>query len=117
MGTRDVVKLYMKVQCITWEEQRPITTLEEPNIAMYVILEGCVEKTGEDGIAHMLSPGDSFGEEVLLGVKNKYEYKTSALTTVSMCMIAKREFEECFDSMPDVRDTMRKNVLQMIDRR
>eukprot|EP00929_Paragymnodinium_shiwhaense_P118954 TRINITY_DN9084_c0_g1_i2.p1 TRINITY_DN9084_c0_g1~~TRINITY_DN9084_c0_g1_i2.p1 ORF type:complete len:873 (-),score=228.69 TRINITY_DN9084_c0_g1_i2:96-2714(-) len=60
----------------------------------------------------ILHPGDSFGEELLLGFEREYSYSIFALTRLGLLMIPREDFTERFGGMTDFMATLRENFLQ-----
>eukprot|EP00930_Biecheleria_cincta_P044637 TRINITY_DN3072_c0_g3_i2.p1 TRINITY_DN3072_c0_g3~~TRINITY_DN3072_c0_g3_i2.p1 ORF type:complete len:717 (+),score=107.19 TRINITY_DN3072_c0_g3_i2:98-2248(+) len=63
------------------------------------------------GKEEALHQGDSFGEEVLLGVRSHYDYTVTASSTAVLLMISIDEFLQAFKGMPEIISVMRTNFL------
>merc|ERR1712216_19022 len=70
---------------------------------------GKVRKEVPNGPTSWLGHGDSFGEEILFGLTEKYEYTTVPESDTRLYMLLEDEFQDCFKSMPDVLEQMRMN--------
>ncbi|KAJ8599999.1 hypothetical protein CTAYLR_001836 [Chrysophaeum taylorii] len=57
-----------------------------------------------------LGAGESFGEEVLLGLEKSYAYTVDAVTALEMCAIPTEEFLKCFNGMPDILARIKANL-------
>jgi len=57
----------------------------------------------------MLQDGDSFGEEIILGVEDCYGYTVTTISKVTMFTISEKQFAQQFESMPEVYTQMREN--------
>eukprot|EP00930_Biecheleria_cincta_P103803 TRINITY_DN95902_c0_g1_i1.p1 TRINITY_DN95902_c0_g1~~TRINITY_DN95902_c0_g1_i1.p1 ORF type:complete len:104 (+),score=18.82 TRINITY_DN95902_c0_g1_i1:41-313(+) len=83
---------------------------------MYIIVNGTVSmQTSSRGMteSYTLEAGQSFGEEVLLGLREQYEYTTTVLEKSRVEMIYEEEFRAQFESMPQVENRMRYNAIQL----
>jgi CRP-like cAMP-binding protein len=130
-----IVRMQKILHHVSWEEERYITVAGDSGTTMFLIISGKVHITAgadnringiappppstvsssESSMTQTLGSGDSFGEEVLLGFSEQYEFTTWAETRVSMHMIEEEEFENCFKSMPDVIQIMKKNAQELFD--
>jgi len=109
-----IVRIQRILHCVVWDGGHNITTAGESGSAMYMIISGAVQKEhGAETIT--LAHGDSFGEELLFGLTEKYEYTTTPIgsVVVHMYMIVEEEFQDCFRMMPDVLLHMKQNFLSM----
>merc|ERR1712061_683955 len=86
--------------------------------AMFILISGQVEMTvgegrtspkGQHNRPKILREGASFGEEVILGLVEQYDYSVQAVSFLSMLMIPRKLFLEVFLSMPKVWNQMRIN--------
>lgn len=53
--------------------------------------------------------GDSFGEEILLGIEKEYSYSVAATSKVVMLFIPADLFMERFANLPEILNVMRNN--------
>jgi len=75
-----------------------------------VKLERC-DTSGEQLPSRILSTGDSFGEEILSGLQERYDYSVFAVEKrASLYVIEEEEFQILFAHMPDIRDQVAKNA-------
>jgi len=114
LGT--VVRLQSILKTVTILQDRIITMKGEAGTAMYIIRSGRVKLQLDAYIASKdrhLEPGQSFGEEILLGICECYEYTTTALERSKFEMILEDEFLGLFQSMPNVLERMRANCIKL----
>jgi len=98
---------------ITIAANHQVTKQGEVGTGMYIIISGWsdMESTDTDGIVK-LGPGQSFGEEVVLGVLENYEYTITCLEKSRMEMILESEFLDLFQTMPNEMRRMRQNMFE-----
>jgi len=60
-----------------------------------------------------LGAGQSFGEEILLGFAENYEYSVVSIEKTKLEMIIEDDFLALFLNSPNVLDRMRRNALEM----
>eukprot|EP00930_Biecheleria_cincta_P001400 TRINITY_DN102540_c0_g1_i1.p1 TRINITY_DN102540_c0_g1~~TRINITY_DN102540_c0_g1_i1.p1 ORF type:complete len:685 (+),score=114.50 TRINITY_DN102540_c0_g1_i1:23-2056(+) len=89
---------------------RTITSAGDAGSAMFMITQGTVQHSQ----GHVLQPGQSFGEEVLLGFKQNYEYTTIAKEDCILLSFMQDELLHLFQANPNVLEIMRRNVLSNI---
>merc|ERR1719174_3581796 len=58
-----------------------------------------------------LVPGQCFGEEILLGFEEFYDYTVTSTEESKMEMIQQAEFIRVFQMMPNILERIRKNAL------
>lgn len=96
----------------------PICTEGELGHAMVIMVRGFAQKTQTRGrsnkdaqppMPYQLCPGDSFGEEILLGIKFRYTYSITAESKVVMYRIGSKEFQDSFRQRPDALRRMKAN--------
>lgn len=109
-----------------------IVTFGEPGTAMYIIIEGvaifdaghlwtsedqqevdpmqCAPEQKE--YKQSLTVGDSFGEEVILGLEQEYHYTIHAQTSVKMFAISEEAFLHAFSHMVDIQHKMHENFIR-----
>merc|ERR1712032_200445 len=64
-----------------------------------------------------LCEGDSFGEEILLGFEDKFQYTVLVTSERVKChVIPEEDFLKCFLHMPEVVEQMRENAKSIHDR-
>eukprot|EP00931_Biecheleriopsis_adriatica_P060525 TRINITY_DN36364_c0_g1_i1.p1 TRINITY_DN36364_c0_g1~~TRINITY_DN36364_c0_g1_i1.p1 ORF type:complete len:656 (+),score=91.14 TRINITY_DN36364_c0_g1_i1:60-2027(+) len=92
-----------------------ITETGDVGSAMYIIDFGSVLLTTDkdDKYQRTLEAGASFGEEVLFGFKECYEYTTVAFETSHIEMINEAEFKEIFHTMPHAWERMYHNARRL----
>jgi len=130
-----VVRLQSILRSITMQEGHIVTTAGDAGSAMYIIMSGIIKKKTErtnEIVLHqgkeceaiksgtrkqkdinMLGPGESFGEEVLLGILHVYEYTTTVMEKAKFQIILADEFINVFATMPFVIDRMRANAFEV----
>lgn len=86
-----------------------ITTAGDAGSSMFMITQGTVQ----DSEGPVLQAGQSFGEEVLMGFKQNYEYSTYALEDCILQSLMQDEVLQLFQSNPNVLELMRQNVLAL----
>lgn len=59
-----------------------------------------------------LKSGDSFGEEIILGLEENYHYTVVSITSMSKYAISVASFTQAFRHMPDVIHKMHENFTQ-----
>lgn len=110
------------------EPHDEICTKGDPGTSMFIITEGvanfeeghlkvakCPIDNREDAandnwdITNKLTIGDSFGEEIVLGIDQFYQYTVMAKTSLKMYTIHKDSFVHAFRNMPDVREKLKRN--------
>lgn len=67
--------------------------------------------SAEDGkkLTELLRRSDSFGEEVLLGLRAQYEYSVTPQRRTVMLLLPRDQFMERLSGMPEVFTIMRTN--------
>lgn len=58
-----------------------------------------------------LTDGDSFGEEIILGLEEEYHYAIVSATDLTMLVISKKGFQEQFSSSPQLLHRMTENFI------
>jgi CRP-like cAMP-binding protein len=114
-----------------------IVSCGDPGTDMYIIIDGeaCYEKghqweprdpfevedqvtftkqlaSGNRGCKQRLKGGDSFGEEIILGLEEQYHYTIVSATVLHMYAISVHAFTDAFHHMPDVIHKMHANFIQ-----
>merc|ERR1719482_997586 len=64
-----------------------------------------------DGLqfTEILGNGDSFGEEIILGLEEQYFYTICAATQIRYFSISEGDFQNAFNHMPDIISRMKEN--------
>ncbi|CAJ1437121.1 unnamed protein product [Effrenium voratum] len=112
-----IVRLVPILQQITAQPSERITSYGSMGSGMFVILDGiAIMDPNAEGtpprssrIPEVLRAGDSFGEEVLLGIVKEYAYTVAATSKVVMLFIPADLFMERFANLPEILSLMRKN--------
>jgi CRP-like cAMP-binding protein len=115
LGIGTVVRLQAILQRVIVFAGRQITIAGEAGTAMYIMTAGSCELSHSSGHPHAikLGAGQSFGEEILLGFAENYEYTVTVLERARLEMIVEDEFLNLFSSMPNVLERMRQNALDL----
>lgn len=112
MPQGNVVKLQAILRRVTIMAGYRVTHAGEGGTAMYIILHGKVNKETNDGPC-LMGPGESFGEEIVLGISESYDYTTTVVEKTMLEMLLEDEFLNLFSAMPQVVDRMRANTFLM----
>jgi len=98
-----------------------VVNVDQPGLAMFIIVEGVAyyeeghqwltSSCGKSDITRRLGVGDSFGEEIILNLEERYLYSIKAETNLEMFAVHEKRFLECFKSMPDIVKDMRHSFL------
>jgi CRP-like cAMP-binding protein len=112
------------------KEEECIVKEGDPGIAMYVLVMGTARYTkgskwmpGTDSQRSPskklpsqksleLSPGSSFGEEILFGFRESYSYTIVSTSECNFHIISTNDFRDHFRNLPDLRDQMFNNFMQ-----
>jgi len=134
LGIGCVVQLQSILRKVTLEYGACIATRGEVGIAMYIVFLGSLEMLGGDADeelhddalektrsreqarrsqSRLIVPGQSFGEELLLGLAEHYEYTVKATEKCELEMIRQDEFLKVFSLFPNALERMRENTLEM----
>jgi len=91
--------------------------------SMFIMIEGTAEFEDShqwfvfDGKTECpktkLNPGDSFGEEILLGFESRFEYTVVAASMATLYEITCAAFYDKFSDMPEMIDMMKANFRDM----
>jgi hypothetical protein len=114
MGT--IVRLQSILHRITVLQSHAIIMQGEAGTAMYIIVSGLLELTREkeqSTMATKLGAGESFGEEILLGFSETYDYTVVVLEKAKLEMIVEDDFLHLFQFMPNVLERMRQNAVDL----
>eukprot|EP00931_Biecheleriopsis_adriatica_P104497 TRINITY_DN79168_c0_g1_i1.p1 TRINITY_DN79168_c0_g1~~TRINITY_DN79168_c0_g1_i1.p1 ORF type:complete len:674 (+),score=112.11 TRINITY_DN79168_c0_g1_i1:32-2023(+) len=111
-----MVRLLPILQKITAQTGEQITSAGEIGHAMFIIIGGFAimeresEKRADGETAPItLKTSDSFGEEIILGMQNTYEYTVTAASLCELFMIRTELFMHHFIDLPQVREQMLRN--------
>lgn len=112
LSAGSIVHLQAILQRVTVLPGREVVKGGEVGIAMYIIVSGWLSKSQSGKREENLGPGESFGEEVLLGFMENYEYTATVLERAKLDMILESEFVKVFQTMPNELERMRQNTLE-----
>ncbi|CAK9035264.1 Potassium voltage-gated channel subfamily H member 6 (Ether-a-go-go-related gene potassium channel) (ERG) (Eag-related protein) (Ether-a-go-go-related protein) (Voltage-gated potassium channel subunit Kv11.2) [Durusdinium trenchii] len=112
-----IVRIVPILQQITAQPMERITSFGSIGSGMFVILDGIaiMDHNAEDAptraskAPEVLRAGDSFGEEILLGIEKEYSYSVAATSKVVMLFIPADLFMERFANLPEILNVMRNN--------
>lgn len=112
-----IVRLVPILQQITAQPEERITSIGSIGSGMFVILDGIaiMDHNAEDAhirlsrAPEVLRVGDSFGEEILLGIEKEYSYSVAATSKVVMLFVPADLFMERFANLPEILNVMRNN--------
>lgn len=98
------------------EANERIVTSDEPGVAMFIISDGSahMSQQARDGSMNerKLGVGDSFGEEIILGLDERYTYTVTSTSPMSLHMLQELEFKACFQALPEMFTLMTENYLR-----
>merc|ERR1712113_175856 len=99
-----LAKLVPILQTTHVEANEKIVSHNEPGVAMFIIVEGTATMRWEASasVQSSIGVGDSFGEEIILRLEERYMYTVVSTSKMSTNMIPEDAFQECFQTMPDV---------------
>mmetsp|Transcript_105049 Transcript_105049/g.182682 ORF Transcript_105049/g.182682 Transcript_105049/m.182682 type:complete len:730 (+) Transcript_105049:83-2272(+) len=113
MSMGAVVQVQSVLRKFTTNVGSVLTSKGEVGTAMYIVDSGLLEiKYGDEKVSK-LGPGQSFGEEVLLGFTEEYAYTVIVLEEAHLEMILESEFLTAFQSLPNQLQRMRQNALDL----
>lgn len=113
MTTGTVVRLQSILQRVTVHSGRSVATQGEAGTAMYIVVSGLLKMqfiTENEVLESKLCPGQSFGEEILLGFAEHYDYTVIVVEKAKLEMIVEDEFLGLFQNMPNVLEKMKHNL-------
>lgn len=113
MDTGAVVQLQSILRKFIAPGGTVVTSVGEVGTAMYIIDSGVLEMKSERGIVTKLFPGQSFGEEVLLGFFEGYAYTVTVMENAQLEMILESELLTAFNLLPRQLQRMRQNALEL----
>jgi len=105
-----IVRIQNILHSVKFRDGHKITSKGESGSSMFMIISGRVRKEG-DSETMELSHGDSFGEELLFGLCEQYQYTTTSVGNTHIYIIVEEEFQNTFRMMPDVVEGMKANFL------
>jgi CRP-like cAMP-binding protein len=108
-----VIRLQKIIQNVSVDSDSYIVTQDEAGTAMFIIRTGHLKIARPGKPPQTLSAGDSFGEEVVAGLTEKYHYSVQAVEDSHLFMLEEGEFADLFVHMPDVLVTMKNNALEL----
>lgn len=103
-----------------------IVKMGDPGIAMYILVEGAARydqgrKWHPEGTAppgkrykHVVG-GDSFGEEIIFGLAENYQYTIVTITECEIHSISEDGFQERYQNMPELRNQMYDSFLHSLN--
>merc|ERR1719424_1099390 len=115
LGT--VVRLQSILRRISVPTGHDVTHAGEVGTAMYIIINGTAtlerdpNPTGEAPM--LIGAGECFGEEILLGIMEAYEYRVTVMEKCQFEMLLEEDLLALFASMPNVIDRMRMNAFEL----
>lgn len=113
MSMGAVVQLQSILRTFSMTAGSIITTAGEVGTAMYVIDTGFLQMRSLNGTVTKLGPGQSFGEEIVLGLAEGYGYTVVVLEDAHLEMILESEFLHAFQTLPRQLQRMRLNALEL----
>merc|ERR1712187_194628 len=110
-----ITRLQKIVHKITVDEGHTVVQEGESGTDMFIVSQGLVKLVRHDDVGvelppRLLSSGDSFGEEILSGLEERYTYTVVAQEKVSLYSIEESDFQQLFEHMPDIKDQVVKNA-------
>lgn len=112
MSVGSVVQLQAILQPVTATLGTKVVTIGQVGSAMYIVVSGFLLMEAAFERQEKLGPGQSFGEEVLLGFLESYEYTVTVKEKVKLQMVQEAEFLKLFRTMPNELERMRHNALE-----
>lgn len=117
LAVNAVVRLQAVLRSVTIPVGQLITSTGEAGTAMYIIVAGLVDMQ-KDGNGNgpkysHLGAGESFGEEIVLGLTDDYNYTTRAIEKSTLQQILEDDFLELFRNMPNMKERMRRNAIAL----
>merc|ERR1712110_1179149 len=111
-----VVRLQCIVQKVMVDAGHAITITGQAGTAMYIIVSGTARmetETSGKKVVHTLGAGESFGEEIILGLLEQYDYTITATDRMRLHMILEEDFVKLFRNMPTIIERMRRNACEL----
>lgn len=124
ISDRALANLVMILQSNYAQGNEFIVKVGNPGVAMYILVDGCARYDRgviwrpagvqiESRKFQKLREGDSFGEEIIFGLEEDYNYTIMAISACQFHSISEDGFIDQFRSMPSVHRFMYHNVLQL----
>eukprot|EP00931_Biecheleriopsis_adriatica_P005981 TRINITY_DN107452_c0_g1_i1.p1 TRINITY_DN107452_c0_g1~~TRINITY_DN107452_c0_g1_i1.p1 ORF type:complete len:685 (-),score=109.46 TRINITY_DN107452_c0_g1_i1:239-2293(-) len=113
-----VVKVHSILHRCTAGAGQSIVKRGDPGTTMYIIrvgkvtLEHSSDLQGKQQLRTLL-PGQSFGEEVVVGYLDRYEYDVTTSAAATFETILQHQLMEIFSCMPHVLERMQRNASEM----
>eukprot|EP00927_Polykrikos_kofoidii_P086718 TRINITY_DN9806_c0_g1_i3.p1 TRINITY_DN9806_c0_g1~~TRINITY_DN9806_c0_g1_i3.p1 ORF type:complete len:873 (+),score=126.59 TRINITY_DN9806_c0_g1_i3:57-2621(+) len=108
-------RIHCILQQTSIEQYEYIVQEGDLGIAMYIVASGVVRHQRKNGKAgqtnKILRCGDSFGEEIILSLEERYRYTCTGINHCKFSYITEEDFQKCFELMPDVVQEMRLNYM------
>lgn len=113
-----LAKLVEVLKTMHTSHNEKVVTMGDPGTAMYILTEGVARYdegikfeggTGEATTSKRFQQvvlGDSFGEEILFGMREMYDYTISSTTDCLFQTIREDDFRERYEHMPELRKSM-----------
>jgi len=130
----NLVEIIRKTQSHAGER---IVSHGDPGIAMYILVDGFgrfdqgemwlppgLRSNDEDAAVNVmrvstttarfqqLTVGQSFGEEIIFGLEENYNYTIVAVSSATLFSISEDGFKDRFKNMPELHDSMYKSFLR-----
>jgi len=109
----------IRLQSITHRAQvekgSNVVSVGDAGTAMFIVTSGALElrcpgKTAVEDVDSILRPGDSFGEEIIVGITESYLYDVPALMDTIGMMMDEQCFIEALEFLPDCVATIARNA-------
>jgi len=81
--------------------------------ASHTSLENDAKRRSRSGKGRQMVPGQCFGEEILLGFEEYYDYTVKSMETSKVEMIQQKDLLNVFQLQPNILERMRKNARAM----
>merc|ERR1712187_576354 len=115
MGINAVTRLQKIVHKVFIDEGNAVVQEGEVGTAMFIVCKGLVRLEGSQRPPRVLSAGDSFGEEIVTGLTERYDYTVVAFKKRAILFVFEEEaFQQTFGPMPDVVDQVVKNACALL---
>jgi len=113
------------------EAHDQIVSHGDPGTSMYVITDGFAfidlrGQTATEGASNgteikkkdkrLLKNGDSFGEEIILGLSEDYYYTVVARSPMQLCSLEVGAFSQAFHNMPELLGKIKENYFKTLRR-
>jgi hypothetical protein len=108
LPTSEMSQLVVILEKVMVQAEEKIVEKGECASSMYIMVSGTARMTILDK-SQQLCAGDSFGEEIILGLRKYYTYSVLAETKVDMFKLDADAFHERFKNRPDFVARMKRN--------